>query len=121
MRFAHYSWFYAVILLLLLSGCRPVQAPTAPSPEARRGGNSSSRGTGCRHYQISPKDGAVFVYVPAGPFVMGSAADDAVAAAEEKPKTEVTTEGFWIMRDEVTNAQYVFDNLKARHLVKKGS
>ncbi|MCC6454037.1 MAG: SUMF1/EgtB/PvdO family nonheme iron enzyme [Caldilineaceae bacterium] len=44
--------------------------------------------------------------VPAGPFLMGSRAEDTVAFDDEKPQHEVDLPGFWIMRTEVTNAQY---------------
>lgn len=48
------------------------------------------------------KDGAVYVYVPAGKFVMGS--ND--GKDDEKPVHEVTQDAFWIMQTEVTNAEY---------------
>ncbi|MFO7633731.1 MAG: SUMF1/EgtB/PvdO family nonheme iron enzyme [Caldilinea sp.] len=55
----------------------------------------------------NPKDGAVYVYVPAGPFVMGSSDDDSMALDWEKPQqSDLTLDAFWIMRKEVTNAQY---------------
>ncbi len=47
------------------------------------------------------------VYVPAGPFVMGSGYADPVAGANEKSQqSELDLGAFWIMRTEVTNAQY---------------
>ena len=48
----------------------------------------------------------MYVYVPAGPFTMGSGAGDPSAYDSEKPQTTVNTDAFWIMRTEVTNAQY---------------
>lgn len=44
----------------------------------------------------------MFVYVPAGKFIMGS--DE--GAGDEKPAHEVMLDAFWIMQTEVTNAQY---------------
>jgi len=52
--------------------------------------------------QISPKDGMVQVYVPAGSFQMGSDTGD----SDEKPVHTVTLDAFWIDRTEVTNAMY---------------
>ena len=52
------------------------------------------------------KDGAVYLYVPAGEFVMGSADSDPVAKGAEKPQHRVFLDGFWIMQTEVTNAMY---------------
>jgi len=51
-------------------------------------------------------DGVVMVHVPAGEFVMGSAASDPEAADNEKPQHTVYLDAFYIDRTEVTNAQY---------------
>jgi len=51
--------------------------------------------------QVSPKDGMVMMYVPAGEFIMGSE-----TYADEKPQRTVTLEAFWIDQTEVTNAMY---------------
>jgi len=69
--------------------------------------------------RINPKDGAEMVFVPAGPFLMGSADAEfqAVAAmrpaewrrevfATEQPQRSVTLDGYWIYKREVTVAQY---------------
>ena len=37
---------------------------------------------------------------------MGAGADDELATDDEKPAHTVNLDGFWIMRTEVTNAQY---------------
>ena len=51
--------------------------------------------------------GVPFVYVPAGEFQMGSdRTHDSLANPGELPMHKVTLPGFWIMRTEVTNAQY---------------
>jgi formylglycine-generating enzyme required for sulfatase activity len=49
----------------------------------------------------------VLVYVPAGPFTMGSRDDNPSTWDDERPQHEVEVEGFWISRTEVTNAQYI--------------
>jgi len=55
----------------------------------------------------------VYVYVPAGEFVMGAGTEDERIASQfnwnvsgEQPQHSVTLDGYWIMRTEVTNAQY---------------
>lgn len=48
-------------------------------------------------------DGARYVYVPAGVFLMGS---DEEGGFDEKPQHEVALDAFWIMQTEVTNEQY---------------
>ena len=50
-----------------------------------------------------PEDGAVMVYVPPGPFVMGSEVGD----DDERPQHTVALDGFWVDRTPVTNAQFV--------------
>ncbi len=54
----------------------------------------------------SPKDGMQMVYVPAGEFLMGSAAYDTEAENDEKPQHRVTLDAYWIDKTEVTNAQF---------------
>jgi formylglycine-generating enzyme required for sulfatase activity len=49
---------------------------------------------------------AGMVYVPAGPFLMGSSDDDPDADDDEKPQHEVTLAGYYIGRTPVTNAEY---------------
>ena len=52
---------------------------------------------------VNPIDDAEFVNVPAGEFVMGSDED----YADEAPMHVVDLDAYWIMRTEVTNAQYL--------------
>jgi formylglycine-generating enzyme required for sulfatase activity len=54
----------------------------------------------------NPKDGAVYLWIPPGEFTMGSSDKDKLASNDEKPPHPVYVDGFWIMRTEVTNAQY---------------
>jgi formylglycine-generating enzyme required for sulfatase activity len=56
--------------------------------------------------QVSPKDGMVQMYVPAGEFLMGSMDPDSNASSDEKPQHTVYLDAFWIDQTEVTNAQY---------------
>ncbi len=50
---------------------------------------------------IRPVDGMEMVFVPAGPFIMGS--ND---VTNEKPEREVYLDAYWIDKYEVSNAQY---------------
>jgi len=56
--------------------------------------------------QISPEDGMVLLYVPAGEFLMGASPSDPDASDSEKPRHQVLLEAFWIDRTEVTNRMY---------------
>ncbi len=51
--------------------------------------------------KVSPKDGMVMVYVPAGEFRMGSDIYD-----DEKPEHRVYLDGYWIDKTEVTNRMF---------------
>jgi formylglycine-generating enzyme required for sulfatase activity len=51
---------------------------------------------------ISPKDGMVMMFVPAGKFSMGSDS----GSDDEKPIHNVTLDSYWIDKTEVTNAMY---------------
>lgn len=54
--------------------------------------------------RTNPTDGAVYVPVAAGEFVMGS--PDSQGNNDEHPQHTVYLDAFWIMQTEVTNAQY---------------
>jgi len=53
-----------------------------------------------------PPDTLLYVWIEAGEFSMGSSASDSRASDAEKPQHTVKLSGYWIMRTEVTNAQY---------------
>ena len=65
---------------------------------------------------VNPRDGTVFLYVPAGPFLMGSDELNPATAGkpgwnpylypDSRPVQTVTLPGFWIARTEVTVGQY---------------
>jgi formylglycine-generating enzyme required for sulfatase activity len=56
---------------------------------------------------VSPGDGMVMVYVPAGNFLMGSdKANVAQENSDELPQHTVYLDAFWFDQTEVTNAQY---------------
>jgi formylglycine-generating enzyme required for sulfatase activity len=53
--------------------------------------------------RVGTVDGALYLRVPAGAFTMGSATG---GSDDERPVHTVDLDEFWIMRTEVTNAQY---------------
>ncbi|MBP7999491.1 MAG: SUMF1/EgtB/PvdO family nonheme iron enzyme [Chloroflexi bacterium] len=56
--------------------------------------------------QVSPADGALLVYVPAGVFYMGMPEDNPFADMDEHPQRTITLGAFWLDRTEVTNGMY---------------
>ena len=56
--------------------------------------------------RVSPQDGMVQVYVPAGEFLMGSLQNVTQAGSDEKPQHTVYLDAYWIDKFEVTNGQY---------------
>ena len=81
-----------LVMGLVISGCGPGQllGPTLS--------------VGAK--QVSPKDGMIQMYVPAGEFLMGSTEADLNASSDENPQHTVYLDAFWIDQTEVTNAQY---------------
>ena len=53
-----------------------------------------------------PADTPVYVWIPAGEFLMGSSDEDSLAVDDEKPQHSVWLNGYWIQRTEVTNEQF---------------
>jgi formylglycine-generating enzyme required for sulfatase activity len=64
------------------------------------------RGEAAGEVCINPEDDAEMVWVPAGDFLMGSADDDPVADANEKPQRSVYLDGYWIYKYPVTVKQW---------------
>ena len=98
-------WIPLAILagaLGLLIMQRFVVPPQPPAPTAAQTPAAPAAGAS----RTNPKDGAEYVYVPPGPFLMGSAASDSLASSHEGPQMTVNLDGFWIMRTEVTNGHY---------------
>lgn len=52
------------------------------------------------------KNGAEYVFIPGGTFIMGSDATDRSAYGDEKPQRSIYLPSYWIGRTEVTNDQY---------------
>jgi len=81
----------------------PTSIPLTPAPEATPT-NTPRFPIGST--QISPVDGKVMVYVPAGTFLMGASVGDSLAENDEIPQRSVKLAGFWIDQTEVSIAQY---------------
>lgn len=60
-----------------------------------------------RARQITGKDGAPMVLVPAGEFMMGAQVEDKLATDDERPAHSVYLDAFYIDQYEVTTARYV--------------
>jgi len=74
------------------------QAPTVtPAPDL---------GPEAGKTQVSSVDGMVMLYVPAGEFLTGAAADDLEAELQERPQHTVYLSAYWIDRTEVTNEMF---------------
>lgn len=57
--------------------------------------------------RVNPTDGSVLLYVAPGPFLMGTPSDATYSHNPNQcPQRTVYLDGYWIMRDEVTVAQY---------------
>lgn len=56
--------------------------------------------------QISPSDGMVLVYIPAGSFLMGSIDVENGADYDEMPQHLVTLDAYWMDQTVVSNAMY---------------
>jgi len=95
------------VAIVTTSAVPPLATTSVPLTAARTPASPTAALTlepalGIGSTQISPIDGMVQVYVPAGSFQMGSDTGD----SREKPVHPVTLDAFWIDRTEVTNAMY---------------
>lgn len=79
------------------SGGETTAAPATPATEAAAS-FTILPGTLMRWW-----DGSTFVFVPAGTFIMG---DEEAVEGDNIPAHEVSVDGFWMHRSEVTNQMY---------------
>ncbi len=70
------------------------------------GGHHSAHSVGIVPTDIVGKDGAPMVLVPSGPFPMGVPPGDRDGGRDEYPRHEVSLDGFYIDKFEVTNGKY---------------
>lgn len=94
-------------------------ATNTPSPTQSPVSASSTAVIHTNQTMVSDKDGMILLYVPAGEFMMGMNAEDALAECEKfsshcqldwfkdgEPPHLVSLDAFWIDQTEVTNAMY---------------
>ena len=108
---------FALLFVFILNACGPAPTPTATPipPTATVPPPTATPPLAIGSTQVSPLDGMVQVYVPAGNFLMG-ATDAEIAQAlktcgscnfnDEKPQHTVYLDAFWIDQTAVTNAMY---------------
>jgi formylglycine-generating enzyme required for sulfatase activity len=72
--------------------------------ERAEAGNALAR-LGDPRPEVMTLEGMQFCWVPPGPFIMGSG-DDEPVSSHEKPQHEAITDGFWVGRYPITNAQF---------------
>ena len=85
---------------IALPGAAPTATPVPINPTAEPASADTTAGS----ERVSPADGMIEVFVPAGAFQMGGI--DPAAFEDEKPVHKVTMNAFWIDKIEVTNAMY---------------
>ena len=84
---------------------RLFSAKTPSTPP--RPAHESGAGPGVGSTWTEPTTGMVFMYIPAGRFLMGSPASEAGRDDDEGPQHEVVfTEGFWMGKYPVTQAEW---------------
>jgi formylglycine-generating enzyme required for sulfatase activity len=91
-------------LLPLVESVAP-QATQTPSPAAARTRAPAATSV-VAELLVTEPDGAKWVHVPAGEFLMGSTESDADAYEDERPQHTVYLGAFQIMQTEVTNAMF---------------
>jgi formylglycine-generating enzyme required for sulfatase activity len=94
----------------------PSLTPTpTPTPTDTPTVTSTPTSSGPALELVREPDGMVMVYIPPGTFIMGAADDDEMADYDEWPQHEVTLDGFYIDKYEITVAQFaVFLNRNGR-------
>ena len=96
----------ALICLCILSSAGSAQetASTGASFTAGSFHNGKTPEPATSPAYDTSRDDAEMVFIPEGPFIMGT--DDENALTASRPAHEVILKGFWIDRYEVSNAQY---------------
>ncbi len=82
----------------LLTSSAPLENPTREEGDFQEAAG--------RTQKISPVDGSLQVYIPAGSFRMGSTLEDPFYRDNEYPQRTVYLDGFWMDQTEVTNAMF---------------
>ncbi|HET6387505.1 MAG TPA: SUMF1/EgtB/PvdO family nonheme iron enzyme [Armatimonadota bacterium] len=111
-RWAPWAGFAAVALVLV--GATVVSYYFSPAARQQRAQMDAVSGdsaappslTRVGEAWIRPKDGAVMVAVPAGPFTMGADIGAGLGYDDAKPAHKVYLDAYWIDKNDVTVAQY---------------
>jgi formylglycine-generating enzyme required for sulfatase activity len=90
---------------VLAAACYEAGARVSPTDERWRS-LATSLGNTAGGVRTTATDGREMVWVPGGSYRVGASEGDRQAATFEYPPNVVTVRGFWIDRDEVTNADY---------------
>ena len=106
-----------MVLALFLTACGAAGKTAEPTPipmataiptvevVANEAAEAVAQDTEAGTDRVSPIDGMVQVFIPAGNFRMGAL--DAKAEQDEMPDHKVTMPAFWMDKHEVTNAMYM--------------
>ena len=82
-------------------------AVTLPSSDGKREQLPSSEGVGVGSTWTEPTTGMIFMYIPAGRFMMGSPDSEEGRSSDEGPVREVRfAQGFWMGKYPVTQAEW---------------
>jgi eukaryotic-like serine/threonine-protein kinase len=84
----------------------PGAGPTRQAPTPQPAADTAVPALGNGSTQVSPADGMVQVYVPAGNFILGSSKTDTARQINEKTQRTVYLDAYWIDQTDVTNAMY---------------
>jgi eukaryotic-like serine/threonine-protein kinase len=93
-------FFFSFLFILSAASCAPSTPVILSTPTVLPENTASLSKLGMT--ETSPKDQAIMVYVPAGPFPMGSE----YGLTDEQPVHTVSLDAFWLDRTEVTNTMY---------------
>jgi len=97
---------YAVPIPILRLALRGWGVSLEATPKAARRLPEEKGEKEQRPRQITGKDGAPMVLIPAGEFIIGSRDDDKSADNDERPAHSVYLDGFYIDQYEVTTSRY---------------
>jgi len=88
-------------LLALLNFTHPSQITNTrlPTPTPTQGASQEVT-------RISPLDNMTIIYIPPGPFLMGTSNDAKVIKVEEQPQRTIYLDEYWIDKLPVTNGMY---------------
>jgi len=102
-----YTILLAILIALFSLSC--TSNPNAETQSQGENGNQASRDVeSSKDYSVDLGNGVELemVWIPGGTFLIGSPLSEAGSQDVERPQTEVTLDGFWMGKYEVTQEQY---------------